>query len=882
MGLEVATYISQLNPANPLANDFIREADDHMRLIKQTLQNTFPNIATFTTVTEAELNLLSGATGFPSPGGLDTYVQFNNSGVFGGSSNLTFDGTSLTAAEAIVTGTVTLGFVDTSSNGIVRASNTGASFISGGDTQNTGAVLTLFGGANASFAGDVTIGVDGDADFFEWDNSAGTIQFNTGVGVGKTATATFAPTQVTIGNYVFDADQAVGPTEDGYLLEYDDASGEIRLAVPPAGTGNVQISGTPANDQIAVWTSATAIEGTAKVTFDGVSDIFRAGDGVSTYLSWEGDQLLGYNAGDIFFEALQSELNIRSSDAGDPTAADPIEIFISMESLDTNRYAQIGFNSGDELQFIDEVWGGEIRFYGDDAAGVQGIILTMKADESEVAFLEGYNTPVVIQGNTGAHLGGGNGVLLLENGATLYMSEVASAQADVLTYGQWWVRSSDGAAMFTREDGTDFELTAAGSVTRNTPFGIIGTATSSSNVSVLEFRESNDSVVQLTMGMTINGNNLTEITNHQTNGQILIGTDNVAASTGATFQVGGDTYASFSLNRFLITTNADLAFNEKADHSYTPSPGIGQVWVRNDNPCVLVYTDDVGTDFVIGGSGVGVPGGADTELQYNNGGAFGGMGTALTFNDSTLQVSMDATINAGTAFRISSEVTTGFTAQLIDDSAVLTSGTMLNVISGSTLATGNLVDIELTDPTTQTATALRVRNFGPSGVAIDVPNGYVDVGNIRFDNATTTIETTADDLNIGAFTGLINFNDYIGSYPGAPTDGQVLSYVAANSRFELMTPTSGFTVVVETTTTRNAAAFEIVMVDDDTAGAPVTINLPPGATDAQVIVNKRGSTANVTVDGDAAETINGAATFVLTAQYASVTVAWTGTEWAII
>lgn len=43
MGLESATYISDLDPSNPLGGDGKNQGDDHIRLIKQVLQNTFPN-----------------------------------------------------------------------------------------------------------------------------------------------------------------------------------------------------------------------------------------------------------------------------------------------------------------------------------------------------------------------------------------------------------------------------------------------------------------------------------------------------------------------------------------------------------------------------------------------------------------------------------------------------------------------------------------------------------------------------------------------------------------------------------------------------------------------------------------------------------------------
>lgn len=43
MGLEAATYVSSLQPANPLASDLESQGDDHLRLIKTVLQATFPN-----------------------------------------------------------------------------------------------------------------------------------------------------------------------------------------------------------------------------------------------------------------------------------------------------------------------------------------------------------------------------------------------------------------------------------------------------------------------------------------------------------------------------------------------------------------------------------------------------------------------------------------------------------------------------------------------------------------------------------------------------------------------------------------------------------------------------------------------------------------------
>ena len=62
MGLETATYISDLVPSNPPWTDKRRQGDDHLRLIKKALKNTFPQISNAVEISEEELNYLSGTT----------------------------------------------------------------------------------------------------------------------------------------------------------------------------------------------------------------------------------------------------------------------------------------------------------------------------------------------------------------------------------------------------------------------------------------------------------------------------------------------------------------------------------------------------------------------------------------------------------------------------------------------------------------------------------------------------------------------------------------------------------------------------------------------------------------------------------------------------
>lgn len=64
MGLESATYISDLNVANPDGADGKSQGDDHLRLIKAVLKATFPNITGVVNATHGSLvkhNFAGGA-----------------------------------------------------------------------------------------------------------------------------------------------------------------------------------------------------------------------------------------------------------------------------------------------------------------------------------------------------------------------------------------------------------------------------------------------------------------------------------------------------------------------------------------------------------------------------------------------------------------------------------------------------------------------------------------------------------------------------------------------------------------------------------------------------------------------------------------------------
>jgi hypothetical protein len=62
MSLETTTYIDGLITTSPTGSDQKREGDNHIRLLKSTIKNTFPNITGAVTATHTELNYVDGVT----------------------------------------------------------------------------------------------------------------------------------------------------------------------------------------------------------------------------------------------------------------------------------------------------------------------------------------------------------------------------------------------------------------------------------------------------------------------------------------------------------------------------------------------------------------------------------------------------------------------------------------------------------------------------------------------------------------------------------------------------------------------------------------------------------------------------------------------------
>lgn len=191
------------------------------------------------------------------------------------------------------------------------------------------------------------------------------------------------------------------------------------------------------------------------------------------------------------------------------------------------------------------------------------------------------------------------------------------------------------------------------------------------------------------------------------------------------------------------TVTSDIVMVESADHASTPGAGYGYLWVKNDTPNSLYFTDDAGTDYQLNG----------TEVT-------GTSGQIYVFNGSNqlaaVTMSGDATIAAGGALTIGTGVV---------DVSMLADGTDGELITwgadgvATTVATGTSGYVLTSNgagaaPTFQAAAG--GGNVSNSGTPVDGQIGvWTSASAIEGDSALT-FDTTTDSLVIAA-SGSLDF-----------------------------------------------------------------------------------------------------------------------------
>lgn len=164
MSLETSTYINGLVTSNPTSSDPVSQGDDHIKLIKSTIKNTFPNVTNAVTTTHTEINMLNDATNLATNSTL-VKRSSNGSALFNTVSATTLTGTVSTAAQPNITtvGALNAGSISSSFGNI----NNGSSSI-----QTTGTITSGKSVIDSITINGSNIGHNSDLDLMTLSNGA--------------------------------------------------------------------------------------------------------------------------------------------------------------------------------------------------------------------------------------------------------------------------------------------------------------------------------------------------------------------------------------------------------------------------------------------------------------------------------------------------------------------------------------------------------------------------------------------------------------------------------------------------------------------------------------------------------------------------------------
>lgn len=414
----------------------------------------------------------------------------------------------------------------------------------------------------------------------------------------------------------------------------------------------INISGTPVDNQIAIWTNANTLEGDAALTWDG-----------NTLT------LSNFPSGIIIEDG--GFLRLIADGAPDNAS---FQVDINSELVTT-------FSAGVSVWLISG--GRDIRI-GDSTFSDY---FQMQHDGSFINF-----SAVQTDG-------------LKIDDITLFLEERVAAAADVATYGQFWVRDDvPNTPMFTDDVGTDFELNAAASIPD--PL-IIGSVNMTSADSAGDTGSPYDNV-PINVGANLVGTMpMTQISRQriQTKSSSLSFNATLFINTGGAGTAGSDTiigslngaqidvdfgqqvtmkHGTSGTNIFstidtgILLPEGSVFIDEKAAAEANVSAR-GEFWVRNDAPNTPMFTNDLGTDFVLNASPSFTPPLVlldNEEIQF-------GTGTDVTmeWNGTEFDLSFAAAASimrlrdgAQLRFMSPNDVDSTFIQQLADRTNILSSG----------------------------------------------------------------------------------------------------------------------------------------------------------------------------------------------------------------
>lgn len=214
----------------------------------------------------------------------------------------------------------------------------------------------------------------------------------------------------------------------------------------------------------------------------------------------------------------------------------------------------------------------------------------------------------------------------------------------------------------------------------------------------------------------------------------------IVPDTDSTWDLGSSAnrFAELYVDDVTVTTTIQIGgglwIEERADHAETPTAGKAELWVRNDAPNTLMFTDDAGTDFQINRHQ-----GALVKLASNKTGQNYSAGTAIPWDAEeydTDSIHDNATNNA----RLT--VPSGWTKVKLTASVFATNATSGQTSALTILKNGSSTLVPGL-PTVLSRTTTEIRNNVVSAVvAVTGGTDYFEV--ILYSGGDTSIDLQAD------------------------------------------------------------------------------------------------------------------------------------------
>ncbi len=297
-------------------------------------------------------------------------------------------------------------------------------------------------------------------------------------------------------------------------------------------------------------------------------------------------------------------------------------------------------------------------------------------------------------------------------------------------------------------------------------------------------------------------------------------------------------------------------FKERAA-ALTSKAGLGQLWVKNDTPCSLVFTDDAGTDKILS-DGDAEPSTAAGQILFGD--ATGGYDhtevTEAKWDDTDKQLILGMVNTPAKPTLAFGDGDTGFYEASDDSLRISTAGAsrwkFIATIFKSTGAGGAYLD-------TQAATGT-VPVVGPNHADIDTGLGSAG------DDQLSLIAGGVEGIRItetGSAITAETFGDILGN---------ISKKIPVSTATYALNESSNYPEVI-LHVTRTATGTCVITIDTDMLSQ-----------DSQITIKDAGGGAasfNITVQTEGAANIDGAATAVISGNYDSITLYNDDSNWFI-